>query len=119
VGFVLRADLLLAKARGNADSTLANYSRELIGVHDRLSLLEAFDLFLSNRAHMMYVVNEYGVLKGLVTMEDLFETLTGSEIVDESDTNVDMQQVARRKWRKRAEQMGLNLEEFEGGDEQP
>jgi CBS domain containing-hemolysin-like protein len=111
VGFVLRADLLLAKARGNADSSLSTYQRELTGVPDKLSLLAAFDFLLNTRAHMTYVVNEYGVLKGLVTLEDVFETLTGQEIVDEGDAAVDMQQLARSLWRKRARKMGIDLDE--------
>ena len=108
VGFVLRSDLLLAKARGNADSPLSTYRRELIGVPDKLSLLVAFDMFLNSRAHIMYVVNEYGVLKGVVTLEDIFETLTGLEIIDEGDSTADLQQLARRRWRRRAQDMGID-----------
>lgn len=111
VGFVLRADLLLAKARGNADKPLSTYRRELIGIPDKLSLLAAFDLLLNSRAHIMYVVNEYGVLKGLVTLEDVFETLTGLEIMDEQDKTEDLQRLARQRWRKRARELGVSLED--------
>ena len=111
IGFVLRNDLLLAKARGNTGTPLSNYRRDITGVPDKLPLLVAFDRFLSTRSHIMYVVNEYGVLRGVVTLEDVFETLMGLEIVDESDVNVDMQEFARQQWRKRAREMGIELED--------
>ena len=58
---------------------------------------------------MMLVVDEYGTVAGVLTLEDLLETLLGLEIVDESDRTVDMQQLARSLWRKRAKEMGLDL----------
>ena len=112
VGFVLRSDLLLAKARGNSNSPLSTYRRDLIGVPDKLSVLAAFDLFINSRAHIMYVVNEYGVLKGIVTLEDIFETLTGLEIIDESDATADMRKLARSRWRRRAHEMGIDLDQL-------
>jgi CBS domain containing-hemolysin-like protein len=111
VGFVLRSDLLLARARGNSEKTLSTYRRELIGIPDKLSLLAAFDLLLNSGAHMMYVVNEYGVLRGLVTLEDVFETLTGLEIMDEQDKTADLRLLARQRWRRRARELGLELDE--------
>lgn len=106
-GFVLRSDLLLAQARGNTDTPLANYRRELHVLPGSNSLSQAFDAFLEKRAHMMIIVDEYGCLIGLVTLEDILETLLGLEIVDESDRNTDMQAHARRLWRRRAREMGL------------
>lgn len=107
-GFVLRGDLLLAQARGNTGSTLANYRRELHALPASVSLSRAFDAFLRQRAHMMVVVDEYGGILGLVTLEDILETLLGQEIVDESDRTTDMQAHARRLWRRRAREMGLD-----------
>lgn len=106
-GFVLRSDLLLAQARGNTDTPLANYRRELHVLPGSNSLSQAFDAFLEKRAHMMIIVDEYGCLLGLVTLEDILETLLGLEIVDESDRDTDMQAHARRLWRRRAREMGL------------
>ena len=107
-GFVLRSDLLLAQARGNTDTTLANYRRELHALPASISLSQAFDFLLEKRAHLMIVVDEYGSTIGLVTLEDILETLLGLEIVDESDQTVDMQVHARRLWRRRAREMGLD-----------
>jgi len=107
-GFVLRSDLLLAQARGNTDTPLANYRRELHALPASVSPSQAFDALLEKRAHLMIVVDEYGSTIGLVTLEDILETLLGLEIVDESDQAVDMQAHARRLWRRRAREMGLD-----------
>lgn len=107
-GFVLRSDLLLAQARGNTDTELASYRRELHALPASISPAKAFDALLEQRAHMMVVVDEYGGTAGLVTMEDILETLLGLEIMDESDHTPDMQAHARRLWRKRARDMGLD-----------
>lgn len=100
-GFVLRSDLLLAKTRGNGETPLANYRRELLVVPNTLPLLSALELSISNRAHMLLVVNEYGDTKGLITLEDIIETLIGFEIVDEHDKVVDLQAVARKLWQRK------------------
>lgn len=110
-GFVLRSDLLTAQARGNNSTPLSNYRRDIIAVLDKFSLLTAFELFLEERAQIMLVIDEYGSHKGLLSLEDVLETLMGLEIIDEGDTIEDMQKLARRQWRKRAEKMGLNIEE--------
>lgn len=107
-GFVLRSDLLLAQARGNTDTPLLNYRRELYALPASNSLSQAFDALLQKRAHMMIIVDEYGCMSGLITLEDILETLLGLEIVDESDKNTDMQVYARRLWRRRARDMGLD-----------
>jgi len=60
---------------------------------------------------MAFVVNEYGRLVGIVTMEDVVETLLGLEIVDEGDTSEDMRALARAQWEKRARHLGLLREE--------
>lgn len=110
IGFVLRSDLLLAQARGNTESQLTVYRRDLPTLPWSCSLSQAFDEFLRQRAHIMSIVNEYGTLRGIITLEDIIETLLGLEIVDESDKEVDMQQLARRLWRKRAKELGLDIE---------
>ncbi|MEZ5540665.1 MAG: CNNM domain-containing protein [Pseudomonadota bacterium] len=111
-GFVLRSDLLLAQARGNTDTPLSAYRRELRALPASISVAQAFEAFLQQRAHMLIIVDEYGSLVGLVTLEDLLETLLGLEIVDEGDRTPDLQAHARRLWRRRVRSMGLEgLEE--------
>jgi len=112
-GFVLRSDLLLAQAQGNSQDQLLTYRRDLPALLGTMSLSRAFDEFMRRRAHIMLVVDEYGGLKGLLTLEDLIETLLGLEIIDEGDEEVDMQQLARRLWEKRAAEMNIDLEKLQ------
>lgn len=107
IGFVIRSDLLLAQARGNSASRLDNYRRDINAIPRTHSLSEAFKEFLQSRVHIMLVVDEYGGVEGIVTLEDVIETLLGLEIVDEKDTVDDMQKAARKMWKKRAAAMGL------------
>jgi len=106
-GFVLKDDLLLAQARNNTSNSLEHYRRELPALLDTTSLSDAFEKILHKRAHIMMIIDEYGGIEGIITMEDILETLLGLEIMDESDKTADMQQHARRMWRKRAQEMGL------------
>jgi CBS domain containing-hemolysin-like protein len=109
-GFVLRSDLLLAQARGNPKKTLDRYRREMASIPDSITLARAFSSLQRERSHMVLVVDEYGDMQGILTLEDVIETLLGLEIVDESDDTVDMQALARRKWRRRAREMGLDID---------
>ena len=108
-GFVLKDDLLLAQARNNTSNTLSTYRRELSALPDTTSLSDAFEEILHRRAHIMMIVDEYGGMQGIITMEDILETLLGLEILDESDKTADMQQHARRLWKRRAREMGMEL----------
>lgn len=118
VGFVLRDDLLLARAKGQLQSVVGDYRREIPKIPEQADLSRAFDRFLKERVHIMLVVDEYGGFAGILTLEDVLETLLGIEIVDEFDTSEDMQLLARQLWEKRARDMGLELEAF-GGPNKP
>ncbi len=108
-GFVLRTDLLLARAHGDGERPLADYRRELPALPEGSSLVHAFEEFIRRRAQAMLIVDEYGTVQGLLTLEDVIETLLGLEIVDEGDPAVDMQALARQLWEKRAHAMGLEF----------
>ena len=107
VGFVLKSDILLAKAKDQHDTRLHELKREIRSIPDLASLSSLFDILLQEREHLLLVVDEYGGLQGVVTLEDLFETLLGLEIVDEADTTTDMREFARTQWQKRARRLGL------------
>jgi CBS domain containing-hemolysin-like protein len=62
---------------------------------------------ISDRIHITALVDEFGSFSGLITLEDVIETILGHEIVDEADTIEDMQEKARELWKKRAAKMGL------------
>jgi len=100
-GYVLKSDILLASARDQADMPLRDLRRELLTVPEAMSLSNLFEMFLDRREHMALVVDEYGGTAGLVTMEDIVETLLDLEIMDEVDTIEDMQTLARHQWARR------------------
>jgi CBS domain containing-hemolysin-like protein len=105
----LKSDLLLAKARGEADTVLSVLRRDIRAVPYAASLLHLLDVLTAQNAHIALVTGDYGGVEGLVTMEDLVETLLGLEIVDEADTAVDMQHLARERWKKRAKRLGIHV----------
>jgi len=107
-GFVLRADLLLALARGKSSDALKNYRRDMLVLPEGASLAGAFNQVMQAEAHIALVVDEYGDLQGILTLEDIVETLLGMEIVDEGDETADMQELARRKWKHRSKNMGVD-----------
>ena len=106
-GFVLRDDLLHAVAQGRGDEPASALVRDVLTIPDSLALPEVFDRLIERREHLAIVVGEYGGTAGVVTVEDVVETLLGTEIVDEVDAEHDMQAAARRQWEARAERMGL------------
>ena len=79
----------------------------MLAVRNDKRLPELFEVMTTQRAQIAIVVDSYGSLVGLVTMEDLLETLLGLEIVDESDGEADLQKLARLKWEDRAKKLGL------------
>ena len=108
-GFVLRSDLLLAQARGRTNDRLQSHRREMPVLHSSLTLSRAFNEMLRGRAQIAQVVDEFGSLQGILTLEDIIETLLGLEIVDEGDEQEDMQEHARRLWKRKARKMGLDF----------
>ncbi|MEM6335441.1 MAG: hemolysin family protein [Bacteroidota bacterium] len=108
-GYVLRRDVLLEAARDNHDEPISKFQRELPVLRETDSLQKAFEMFLRRREQMALVIDEYGGMAGVVTQEDVVETLLGLEIVDEVDAQTDMQKVARQQWKKRAKELGIEL----------
>ncbi|QIB67057.1 CNNM domain-containing protein [Kineobactrum salinum] len=106
-GFVLRGELILAKAREEQDKPLSHYRRELPALVGAIDLLRAFEVILERGAHLMLVVDEYGGVDGVITLEDIFETLVGREIVDEVDRTADLQRLARRLGQRRNKRLGV------------
>ncbi len=111
MGFVLLTDLLLEQAKGHGDYTMKDMIRELPALIESISLSRTLEMLLNNKVAIMLVVDEYGVMQGVVTLEDLLETIIGREIVDESDTVVDMQKLARRLAKRRKKNLGLKTDD--------
>lgn len=106
-GLVLKDDLLEHIIKGHGDWPLHKIKKELLAIDQDKRLPELFDALSTNRTHLAIVVDEFGGLAGLVTMEDVIETLLGLEIVDEMDAVADLQDLARKKWEERARLLGL------------
>lgn len=108
-GYVLKADIMLALAEGQGQMKLKELKRNVLFVPEFISLRVLFGQLLADQEHFAVVVDEYGDMAGVVTMEDVLETLLGMEIVDESDAIEDLRGAARRKWTERAKKLGLEL----------
>lgn len=116
-GYVLKDELLLRAAQEELDVTLDSLAREILVVHETLPLPELLERMLDRLEHIALVVDEYGGMAGVVTMEDVVETLLGMEIVDEADSVEDMQTLARQQWFKRARDLGMVPEDASPADE--
>ena len=112
-GYILKNDLLISLARQNEDKKLKDLKREILILPETLSLQDFFERLIEKQEHIAVAVDEYGGFSGVVTMEDLVETLLGMEIVDEVDAIDDMQKMARQKWMERAKRLGIVNEETE------
>ncbi|UHQ56973.1 hemolysin family protein [Microbulbifer sp. YPW16] len=111
VGFVLKQDLLLAYARGGEKEKLSTFRRDMLMLPETATIYQVFQKMMRRRVQISAVVDEYGSLEGLVTLEDILETLLGEEIVDEADKTADRQEVAKRLWRWRSKRYGLKVDE--------
>ncbi len=105
VGYVIKEDVCGAEGDG-LNQMLAQVAMPIRFVPDTTNALILLDRFLRQREHIYLVVDEYGAIRGLVTLEDVLESLVGEEIVDEKDVVVDMQELARRRGRPVLEDEG-------------
>ena len=108
-GFVLNTDLLLSERERDGRDKLSDLRREIRAVEQTTPLTHVLEELLDYRAHILLVVDEYGGMAGLVTLEDVVETLIGFEIVDEADKIDDMRKLARQKWEQRMERIGIDI----------
>ena len=100
-GYILRMEALQLMAEDKFDLTLGEIRRDVATFDEDTTLDKIWDEMLSKDEQIAIIINEYGSFQGILTLEDVIETLLGSEIVDENDTVRDMQQLARDKWKKR------------------
>jgi CBS domain containing-hemolysin-like protein len=108
-GFVHKHDVLSTMGQQQNDTLLKDLKRDLPMLPNNQSLFEAYSFLTQNNVHMALVVEEFGGTAGLITMEDVLETLLGMEIVDEFDTDEDLRAYARERWKKRAARLGLAI----------
>ncbi len=118
-GYILKFDVLAKMALGKNKLSVSVVKREAIIVYENFSIPAVFKNLMENHEHIAMVVDEYGAFAGVVTMEDVMETLLGQEIVDENDSQTDLQQVARDNWKEKSKGLNYNssIDEEEEKDE--
>lgn len=98
-GYVIRQTVLEKLAEDNHDLKLKDVRRELLVAPNSLTLFSMWEKLLDNKEHIALIMDEHGGIDGIITMEDIIETLLGLEIVDEKDTITDMREYARTRWK--------------------
>ena len=97
VGVVYRRQVLEALADDRDDLKISDIMRPVRFVLETITLDSLLVKFLGSRVHLCVVLDEYGGVAGVVTLEDVLEEILGSEIVDETDQVVDMRELARQQ----------------------
>lgn len=106
-GYFLKDALLASLLDGQGEDPLSSLRRDIMVVNEKFPITDLYNRMLDKREHIALVVDDFGGMAGIVTMEDVIETLLGLEIIDELDNAEDMQALAREKWKKRASALGL------------
>ena len=105
-GYVLKMDVIEALLEGRGDETLSKLVRNIVAVSESHAITDLFKILTQRKEHIAVVLDEFGGMDGIITMEDIIETLLGMEIVDETDTDTDMRVLAQRHREKRAKALG-------------
>lgn len=108
VGYVFRQSVFDLPAEDLEKLTLKDIKRNILIVPETIPIFNVFELLLEKKEHIVLLVNEYGGMEGVVSLEDIIETLLGVEIIDEKDTITDMQQYARERWKAKQLKYGID-----------
>ena len=100
IGYVLRQTVLEKMAEDKFTTTIREISRPILSFPEEEPVANIWEKFLEKKEHVSAIIDEYGTFRGIVTMEDVIETMLGQEIVDETDEVVDMQEYAKEQWEK-------------------
>lgn len=106
-GFVMKDDILKSIIDKKADHELKTIRRDISVVTENTHIQKVFDKLMESKEQIALVVDEFGGMSGILSMEDVIETLLGMEIVDEFDNVEDLQMLARKNWEKRAKNLGI------------
>jgi CBS domain containing-hemolysin-like protein len=107
-GYILNSDVLEKLAKGSHNQRLKDVKRPIIFFYENFSIPKLFEELLLQKEHIALIIDEYGGMQGLTTMEDIIEAILGVEIMDEKDIEVNMQELAKKKWKTRKK--NLNIE---------
>ena len=105
IGYVLRQAVLEEMAEDKFSRTIREISRPILTFPENEPVGNIWEKFLEKKEHISVIIDEYGTFRGIVTMEDVIETMLGQEIVDETDEVVDMQEYAKEQWEKAQKDM--------------
>ncbi len=108
-GYVLRQTILERLSEDKFEMRLSDIVRPILTFSESESVAKIWETLLARKEHISAIIDEYGCFRGIVTMEDVIETMLGTEIVDEKDTVTDMQELAREKWQEQQEQQHESL----------
>lgn len=99
-GYVLKQEILERMAEDKFNTKLKELERPILTFTEDTSVSDLWEKLLESKEHISVIIDEYGSMRGIVTMEDVIETMLGYEIVDEKDEVVDMQELAKAQWRQ-------------------
>ena len=111
IGYVLRQEVLEKMAEDKFTAKLIDIARPIMTFSEETSVGDIWEKMLAKKEHISVILDEYGSLRGIVTLEDVIETMLGHEIVDEKDEVVDMQEYAKEQWKKAQEELLISEEE--------
>jgi CBS domain containing-hemolysin-like protein len=108
IGYVLRQEILEKMAEDKFSASLHDILRPIMRFGEEDSVAEIWEKMLEKKEHISVILDEYGSVRGIVTLEDVIETMLGHEIVDEKDEVVDMQEYAKEQWEKAQKELILS-----------
>ena len=108
IGYVLRQEILEKMAEDKFTSSLHDILRPIMRFSEDTSVADIWEKMLEKKEHISVILDEYGSVRGIVTLEDVIETMLGHEIVDEKDEVVDMQEYAKEQWEKAQKELILS-----------
>ena len=102
-GYILRMEALQLIAEDKEDVTLGDIRRDIASFPEDTTLDVIWDEMISKDEQISVIIDDYGSFQGILTLEDVVETILGNEIVDERDEVRDMQELAMERWKKRTQ----------------
>ena len=108
-GYILLSDALEGLADDEFDKRLKDIKRPISFFNENKSLSDVWEELLKKKEQMGVVIDEYGCFQGILTLEDIIETILGLEIIDENDAAIDMQQYAKERWQRRQRRYKTNI----------
>jgi len=106
-GYIIKIDVAEALIEGRGEESLVSLRRDIVAVGETLAVTDLFTSLMKRREHVAVVLDDFGGMAGIITMEDIIETILGMEIMDETDTAIDMRLLAQKHREKRAKVLGV------------